>query len=145
MYSSLFSLCSRILNYLWIAALLLGLACPRSSDSGQGAMEKVSRGEKVEERKRKRGGFLPSLRSLSSSPTPSIFSGSLFFAPCPLFERCIRSVVAGVKRLTCGRKKEGHQNYDCLIQGGRAGISDLPYPSFRGTCTVAICNNHRTL
>ena len=36
-------------------------------------------------------------------------------------------------------------NYDCLIQGSRAGILDLPYPSFRGTCTVAICNNHRTL
>jgi len=100
---------------------------------GRGTIEKVSRGKKVEERKRKRGGFLP-LCGLYPHPSPHpFFSCSLFFVSCPLFERWIRSVVAGVRRLTCGRKKEGHQNCDCLIQGSRAGISDLPYPNFRGT------------
>ena len=83
------------------------------------------KGETVEERKRERlGRFLP---SLTISSPPHFFSCSLFFAPSPLSERWNR--LAGARRLICGRKKEGHENYDCLIQGSRAGITVLPYPN----------------
>ena len=67
-------------------------------------------GKKAEETKRERGGLLP-------PPLPRCFSFcSIFFSPSPSSERLEQAIVA---LLVCDRKKEGHQNYDCLIRGSR--------------------------
>lgn len=82
-----------------------------------------SRGKKrgkVKERKRESGVFLCPLTLSFSLAFPS---WSLSFAPSRLPEGW------NTRRLACGCKKEGHQNYDCLIQGSRARIIVLSYPN----------------
>ena len=75
-------------------------------------------------REQKKKEFLPPLTLFSYrlAFSPCL----LFLAPSPLSERWNR--LAGAS-LACGHEKDGHQNYDFLFQGSRAGITVLPYIS----------------
>ena len=108
-YSSLCSLLS-----LWIAVLLMGLTLSQKFRWWRVAWSTES--------KRKKNFFLLWPYFLTASLFPPCL---LFFAPSPSSERWNR--LAGAS-LACGHEKDGHQNYDFLFQGSRAGITVLPYP-----------------
>ena len=108
----LFILCS--LLSLWIAELLMRLTLSQKFRWWRVAWSTES--------KRKKSLFPLWPYFLTASLFPPCL---LFFAPSPLSERWNR--LAGAS-LACGHEKDGHQNYDFLFQGSRAGITVLPYP-----------------
>ena len=108
-YSSLCSLLS-----IWIAELLMRLTLSQKFRWWRVAWSTES--------KRKKSLFPLWPYFLTASLFPPCL---LFFAPSPLSERWNR--LAGAS-LACGHEKDGHENYDFLFQGSRAGITVLPYP-----------------
>ena len=125
-YSSLCSLLS-----LWIAELLMGLTLSQKFRWWRVAWSTES--------KRKKSFFPLWPYFLTASLFPPCL---LFFAPSPLSERWNR--LAGAS-LACGHEKDGHQNYDFLFQGSRAGITVLPYISRQTSTDEMNCPSRFTI